>query len=112
MAWRMMLKAKSGTIEFTVRDPRSGETWIVDPASRLTHKQSTRLPTRPDMIWLFVQYLERDFAADGHPEVEIYARSAVSLNGRPPRPLVRPDVDLAKAEWCWLAHDDWLTLGP
>jgi hypothetical protein len=36
------------------------------------------------------------FAARGVPEAEVRADSWVSLNGRPARPFVAPEVDLSK----------------
>ena len=112
MAWRMMLKVKRGTIRFHLRDPASGRTWVVDPGERLMPKQAVRVPTHPDMIWHFVQYLKAEAAEQGIAGVEIRAESAVSLNGRPMAPLVKPDVDLAKVEWNYFAASDWITAGP
>lgn len=112
MAWRMMLKVKRGELRLRVHHPPSGARWEVDPAEYLTDKQLLRVPTNPDMIWQFVQQLKRDYAAQGMTDVEIYADSKVSLNGRPPVPLVRAEVDLAKVEWNHSGHQHWVTLSP
>jgi hypothetical protein len=112
MAWRMMLKTKQGRIRFHVRHPASGQSWEIDPTQRLTAKQRVRVPTHPDMIWQFVQRLKREYAEKGMPDVEIYAESQVSLNGRPMAPLVRPDTDLAKVEWDHWSAIDWVTPHP
>jgi hypothetical protein len=108
MSWRMMLRTKDGSIHFVVTDPKSGQKWTVYPAKRLTSKQSNRLPTRPDMIWLFVQRLKREYREQGIDPVQIHAVSSVSLNGRPRQPLVDPNYDLVKAEWHYLSSDDWI----
>jgi len=112
MSWRMMLKVKQGRIRFRVHDPATGESWELDPNTRLNDKQRTRVPTHPDMVWLFAQQLKDEYAAQGRPGVEIYADSQVSLNGRPMAPLIRPDVDLARAEWTFFGPLDWVTLSP
>jgi hypothetical protein len=108
MAWRMMLRTKDGTIHFDVTDPSTGKTWKVYPSARLTAKQAERIGTRPDMIWQFVQLLEQEYREQGIDPVEIRAVSRVSLNGRPGQPLVKPDYDLAKAEWHYLRSNDWI----
>src|SRR6185436_9647941 len=38
----------------------------------------------------------------------ITAWTAVSLNGRPPQPLVDPDADLASVPDHWLRHNAWI----
>lgn len=108
LAWHMMLRVKSGYVHFTVKDPKSGKEWKVRPIEYLTHKQSGAVATRPDMAWQFVQILKQDYAEKGYPDVEIYALSAVSLNGRPMQPLYDGSVDLAKVEWKRFGHSEWL----
>jgi hypothetical protein len=108
MSWRMMLRTKDGTIRFIVTDPATGEKWTENPSTRLTPKQVDRIATRPDMIWQFVQYLKREYRERGIDPVEIRAVSRVSLNGRPPQPLVVPDYDLARADWHYLRSNDWI----
>ena len=108
MSWRMMLRTKDGSIHFKITDPKSGKKWTVYPGTRLTSKQAERLPTRPDMIWQFVQHLKQEYREQGIDPVEIRAVSSVSLNGRPKQPVVDPEYDLAKAEWHYLRSDDWI----
>lgn len=109
MAWRMMLRSKTGSVVFIATDPDSGRTWEVDPSEHLTEKQLGRVATRPDLLWQFAHYLARLYADQGMPHVEIRARTEVSLNGRPSQPLVDPAVDLAHAEWRMLRHNEWIT---
>jgi hypothetical protein len=104
MAWRMMLRAKSGTISFVVKEPKTGQNWTVHP--RGAHLK--RLATRPDMIWQFSQRLKKAFAAKGIEPVEIYANSLVSLNGRSPQALVDPTVNLAEVAWSFFKPADWI----
>lgn len=108
MAWHMMLRTKTGTIAYEVRDPASGRTWRVDPKEHLTDKQVDRVATRPDLAWQFAQYLARRYRADGIARVEVRAISSVSLNGRPPQPLIDPKADLAAEPWPWFAPLDWV----
>jgi len=108
MSWRMMLRSKDGSIHFVVRNPKSGEEWRIYPSKRLTPKQTDRIATRPDMIWLFVQRLKREYGQRGVDPVEIYAVSSVSLNGRRRQPIVDPEYDMAKAEWHYFRSDEWI----
>jgi hypothetical protein len=112
MAWKMMLRTKSGSIEFRVRDPATDTVARIDLRDHLTHKQAFRVATRPDLIWQFAQYLSARYAARGIGPVEVYARSSVSLNGHPPAPLVDEDVDLAAVRWHLLWPNTWITPEP
>lgn len=108
MSWRMMLRAKTGNIEFHVVHPPSGRSWTVHPREFLTDKQTQRVAIRPDLIWQFAQFLEQHYADQGIAPVEVRASSAVSLNGRPAQPLVDPNVDLAAQEWSFLRPNRWV----
>ncbi|WP_221408160.1 HTTM domain-containing protein [Fulvivirga imtechensis] len=108
LAWHMMLRVKTGFVSFDVVDPKSGKQWKVRPVEYLTPKQSRAVATRPDMCWQFVQILKKEYAVKGFPEIEIYANSSVSLNGRPMQPLYDREVDLAKIEWKRFEHSEWL----
>jgi vitamin K-dependent gamma-carboxylase len=108
LAWHMMLRTKSGTIGYELRDPTTGRTWRVDPKEHLNDKQAARVATRPDMAWQFAQYLKERYRAEGIKQVEVRAVSSVSLNGRPPQPLIDGSVDLAAEPWPLLAPLDWV----
>lgn len=112
MAWRMMLRVKRGEMRLRARHPPSGREWEIDPAARLSPKQLVRVPCSPEMIWQFAQQLKREYAAEGLEGVEIYAEALVSLNGRPPAPLVRSDVDLARVKWNHFGPQSWVTPSP
>ncbi len=95
-SWRMMLRSKSGNLSLLVHDPASGESWTVSPLQYLTDVQYRKAAARPDMILQLCHHVVADLEAYGYRNLEIYAIGAVSLNGRPRRPLVDPEVDLAK----------------
>ena len=108
MSWRMMLRAKSGSVSVYVVLP-DGERIRHNINDDLRPKQRRRIATRPDMMWQYVQYLKRDYAERGYPEVEIYAESKTRLNRHPRQTLYDPTVDLAKVEWKWWGHKEWVT---
>lgn len=93
-AWRVMAMEKAGLATFRVRDPASGAAWVVDPRDELTKLQATMMATQPDMIADYARHLATEAHRAGRGEVEVRADVFVTLNGRPSRRFVDPDVDL------------------
>jgi len=93
-AWHMMLRSKTGSVYYHVRRP-NGQLDIVDPTRYLTPRQQHYLLSNPDALLQFAHFLARDYQQRGLGPVAVYAVSSVRLNGRLPRPLVAPDVNLA-----------------
>ena len=94
-SWRVMLSEKAGFAEFEVLDPTTGDHWRVSPAGYFTPLQVRIMSTQPDMILQAAHIIRDDFAARGHPTVEVRADVLVAFNGRAPQPLIDPTVDLA-----------------
>jgi hypothetical protein len=94
-SWRMKLRSKFGSAHFYVTDPSSRRTWLVNPRDYVNPVQAMRMAARPDMVLQMAKLIARDMAAQGHSNVAVRVRDLVSLNGRKPRLLVDPDVDLA-----------------
>lgn len=107
LSWRMMLRAKSGSIHFRVVDNTTNRIIPIKLDDYLTKKQQRGLKTKPDFIWQFVQRLKQKFNTDGK-SISIYATSYVSVNGKPSKRFINPDIDLAKAEWNLFKHSTWL----
>ncbi|WP_286756372.1 HTTM domain-containing protein [Roseivirga sp. UBA838] len=108
LAWRMMLRYKSGYTNYTVYSPQADSSWIVNPKQHLTTQQSASLPGHPDMIWQFARYLHKKYEKEGFGDVEIRAEAFVSLNKEPLVRLIDPEVDLAKMPWQPLKHSEWI----
>jgi vitamin K-dependent gamma-carboxylase len=83
MAWQMMVKSKLGLLKLQVALPNTGKSEDVKISDYLTQTQIRRMSTRPDMIWQFAQYLNRHYQSQGYEQVEVYAKSCLSL----PTPL-------------------------
>jgi hypothetical protein len=94
-AWHMMLRDKEGVAVFTVRQPDTGEYWIVDPQQYLEPWQYREMVKVPELVRQFSHFLAEEYASAGHPDVEVHATVSASLNGRPWQPLIDPTVDLA-----------------
>jgi hypothetical protein len=106
-SWRVMLVEKNGDLSFEVRHPESGKSWVVQPRDYLDERQTTLVSTIPDFALQFAHYLERDFRDRGYEDVEIYADSWVSVNGRSSKQLIDPDVDLSERNRT-LGHYEWI----
>ncbi len=108
MSWKMMLRTKSGWVNFTVKDPSTGEEWHIDPAKDLKPANMMWLSGSPDMIWQYAQKLKHDFAKMNRRNVQVFAVGQVSMNRRPYQPLVDPTVDLASIKWDPFRHSSWI----
>ncbi|MFD0861142.1 HTTM domain-containing protein [Sungkyunkwania multivorans] len=112
MSWRMMLRSKYGRIRFKVVNKNTKTVSIIDPGEYLSKKQRRMVATKPDVIWQFAQYLERQYADLGQ-QVKVYAyESALSVNGRKLSPFIDPEIDLASEEWNHFSHHHWILPSP
>ncbi len=91
-AWTMKLDEKPCTSTFFVEE--AGRSTAIDPAAYLTQRQLLVLGRHPDLILQFAHFLDQ--MNPGNTGVR--ARVRCSLNGRPPRDLVDPGIDLASEE--------------
>ena len=103
-SWHLKIREKYGQVRFTATDPSTGQSWELNPQGLLTSKQAGRMSTQPDLILAFAHVLAE---RTGVPGVEVRADARISLNGRPPRPLIDPRVNLA-AEHDGLAPRPWV----
>jgi hypothetical protein len=94
-SWHMKLRSKRGTARFFATEPSRGVSWEVDPRLFLTPRQLHNMSTRPDMLLQFAHHVARELRLQGKGDVEVRGRVLVSLNGRPPQPILDPAIDLA-----------------
>ncbi len=112
LAWRMMLRVKRGDIKFTIKNKDGHEEWEVKPTEYVTYKQASFIAYKPDFLWQFVQILKKDYTDKGYPDIEIYAKGKISVNGDKKQALYDPKVDLAKVRWHPWKHAEWLLPEP
>jgi hypothetical protein len=105
-SWRVMVREKNGAVTYRVRAVATGREIFVSPRRYLTRHQEREMSGQPDLILQLAHHVARDLEARFGGPVEVRADTLVSLNGRAPRPLVDPTVDLttvrdglARAEW-------------
>ncbi|GAB5564781.1 MAG: HTTM domain-containing protein [Winogradskyella sp.] len=107
LAWRMMLRAKDGMARFRVVDTETNNAIPINLNDYLSKKQQRNVGTKPDIIWQFAQRLKQDFKKKGK-SVKVYASIYVSVNGKPRKRLIDPNVDLANEEWHHFKHHSWI----
>lgn len=109
-SWRVMLREKSGSLQYRVVD-RQGDSRLVTPHDYLNELQYREMAGQPDLILQLAHRIRDDFEAAGFGPVEVYADSRVSLNGRAAQPMIDPSVDLARVE-DGLQVANWITAAP
>jgi len=97
-AWHIMLIEKAGHLEYIIKDCQTQKQWIEHPARYLTRNQVKQLSTQPDMILEFAHFLHKKYLSEGK-NVEVYADSYCSLNGRLSKRFINPNVNLAKEKY-------------
>lgn len=107
LSWRMMLRTKSGSINFRVVDNATNTIIPIRLNDYLSKKQQRSVKTKPDFIWQFSQRLKQKFESKGK-SVSIYVTSYLSVNGKPSKRFVNPEIDLATIEWQHFKHSEWL----
>ncbi|SEP72491.1 Vitamin K-dependent gamma-carboxylase [Hyunsoonleella jejuensis] len=107
LSWRMMLRAKHGAITYTVKDKLTNKKTTIFLDDYLTKKQQRSASTKPDVIWQFAQYLKKEFKEKGQ-DVAVFVDCRISVNGKPLKRLINPDVDIASAPWQPLSHSHWI----
>lgn len=100
-AWRMKLVAKAATdIRLRSVDPVTFDEVNLDPNLRvLLPWQVERMARQPDLTLQFVHALHDRILEQTGKDLPIYADILVSLNGRPPMPILDPNVDLVGVPW-------------
>jgi hypothetical protein len=93
-SWNVVATEKSGSLVLWATDPRSGERSPIDPARYFTPQQLRVAVVEPDLILQLAHVIEGEISRPGYTPL-LTADSWVSFNGRPPRRLLDPSVDLA-----------------
>jgi hypothetical protein len=94
-AWRMMLRQKTSRMQFNVTHPVTGEQRYADPEDYLNFVQ-LKLMGKPDFLLQFAHHLDRLVQSNAGFDPIITAKFEVSINGRPFRELVDPNLDLSE----------------
>jgi hypothetical protein len=108
MSWKMMLRTKSGTVYFRVKDPVTKQEWKEEPGKIFQLPHMMWLSGSPDIIWQYAQRLKRSYQAKGIANPEVYAIGKVSMNRKPAQALVDSTINLAAEKWQPFTHSAWI----
>lgn len=106
-SWRVMLMEKAGTATFYVKDRASGHEGVVVNSEFLNPHQEKQMAFQPDMLLQFAHFLHDHYEAEGLSDPIVRVESYVTLNARPSRLIVEPEVNLAEVEDGW-THKEWI----
>ena len=109
-SWKVMVREKIGRVTFHVRDRAGGRAWQVSPSRYLIGRQELEMSGQPDLILQLAHRIAADERKNGR-DVEVRAEAHVSLNGRPSRLMIDPNVDLARVP-DGLAPARWILPAP
>ncbi|MFT3817279.1 MAG: HTTM domain-containing protein [Rubrivivax sp.] len=109
-SWRVMLREKSGSLDYRVV-AADGTKVLVSPYRYLTKQQYREMAAQPDLILQLAHWIRDDFNAQGMGPVRVYADSLVSLNARPAARMIDPEVDLARIG-DGVSRASWVLPGP
>lgn len=109
-SWRVMLREKSGSLQYRVNTP-DGNLLLVSPYDYLNEAQYREMAGQPDLILQLAHRIRDDYNQRGLGPVQVYADSMVSLNGRLARPMIDPKADLALID-DGLLRATWITAPP
>ena len=107
-SWRVMLIEKKGFTEFKIVDRETSDSFYVLNENFLTEFQERQMSFQPDFILEFAHYIGEYYNNNGYSDVEVYAESYVTLNGRTSKVFVDPNVDLMK-EKRGFSNKKWIT---
>lgn len=110
-AWRMMLRHKEALTHYLVVDGDSGDYLFLPSTTVLTSYQQRRADHHPELIRQAALAIGEAAEQRGVRRPRVHALALVSLNGRRPKPIVDPSVDLTKVAPGWWT-DDWVDDDP
>ena len=107
LSWRMMLRAKSSQTTYRVENKDTGKSFYLNLKDYLTPKQIRSASAKPDVIWQFSQRLKKQFKANGQ-DVAVYVNCKISINGKPYKAFINPEIDIANVKWNPFKHSSWI----
>lgn len=107
LSWRVMLRERTGNIKIKVVDNESKKESIYDYHKDLTYIQAKQLAVRPDFIWQYCQRIKKEYQGK---DISIYIDCENAINQKPYQTLIDPNFDMAKANWDYFFHNEWIVL--
>lgn len=109
LSWRMMLRSKTGMLQFKVVNKKTNEVVYYDVSKILTPMQQTFIVYKPDGIWQMAQRIKQEYTEKGE-NIALFIEAKVSVNEGPYENLIDPNYDFTQAQWSHFKHNDWILL--
>ena len=93
-SWRVMLIEKKGITNLKVLNKEDGKSFMVMNEEFLSEFQERQMSFQPDFILEYAHHVGEYYKKNGMNEIEIYADSYVTLNGRLSQRFIDPSVNL------------------
>jgi hypothetical protein len=74
---------------------------VVDNQAFLCNHQEKQMAMQPDMILQFAHFLKKHYEAQGVQQAAVRAEVYVTLNARPSKLLIDPQLDLTTVQDSW-----------
>ncbi|MCH2215722.1 MAG: HTTM domain-containing protein [Flavobacteriales bacterium] len=100
-SWRVMLMEKAGAATFYVKDGEDGREGSVINHQFLNAHQEKQMAMQPDLILQYAHWLKHHYKEKGMSDPKVRVEAWVTLNSRPARLLIDPDVNLTEIEDSW-----------
>ena len=108
-SWHMKLRSKEKCgIYYEITNPKTGETWNIDPKSHLHKHHYNHVCREPSLTIRYAHYLGQTLEKQGVLNPVIKAGNLVSLNYRPPAPLIDSTVNLMDEEYSLFSQAKWI----
>lgn len=112
MAWRMMLRNKSGQGSFYVETP-DGKQEKIELTKYVKPHQIHGVTSKPDVIWQFAKRLKKEYNTRGIKPIKVfYKNSKIKINDGPYLNFIDSKVDLSNEKWRYFGHQDWILPSP
>ena len=92
---------KAGTATFFIKDGVTGRETVVNNGDFLCAHQEKQMAMQPDMILQFAHFLKQHYEKKGLKDPSVRAEVYVTLNARPSKLLLDPNLDLTKIRDGW-----------
>lgn len=108
-AWRMKLRDKRGKIQFAIVDSRTQKAQLLEEHEAiLTPRQLLKMTHDPEMIRQFGVFMADKLRQKGAKNFEMRVSTSISFNGREPRPMIDPNVDLTAVSQSLWKPSRWI----
>lgn len=109
LSWRMMLRSRTGSCNFYIKQNNQLE--IINFSDFLSKEQINDFQSKPDMIWQFAQHLKQHYLKQAK-KIEIYADCQISVNRGRWYQFTDSQVNLAEIKWNYWGTQSWILDAP